>query len=159
MKILKHIWNYFFVSKKKHTYHNGAVITEIKNQDLIFSLNQKTDKNSVIDSVVLNEDKLIKEPISDVKINSVSMTENNPKNKRKKNVVGLKTKQAIKKYFELNGSLDTFTCQQKFKVKSLKNFIWHLRKDGLVFKTERIFIEIESGKKVAVINYKLIAEK
>ena len=65
----------------------------------------------------------------------------------------------IKDYLLTNGSIDTVTCQQKFKVKSLRNFIWFLRKDGFKIKTEKVFLQNELGEKVEAINYTLIFQK
>lgn len=176
MKIFKHIWNLFFGSKKKYTDSKGVTIPEIENQeprtfsvsvviskiekeDLKDNSNPITPEFLVKDSVVLNEEKLVKEPVLLVEKENISVFKNKPKNKRKKNVVGQKTLSEIKEYLLVNGSLDVITCEQKFKVKSLHNFIWHLRKDGLVFKTEKIFLYNEIGEKIRVTNYQLIIEK
>jgi hypothetical protein len=73
--------------------------------------------------------------------------------------VGQKTLSEIKDYLLTYGSLDALTCEQKFNVKSLHNFIWQLRKDGLGIKTERVFLSNEFGQKVEVTNYRLITKK
>jgi hypothetical protein len=73
--------------------------------------------------------------------------------------VGQKTLSEIKNYLLTYGSLDVLTCEQKFKVKSLRNFIWQLRKDGLEILTEKVELHNEMGQKVEVTNYILISEK
>ena len=80
-------------------------------------------------------------------------------NKKSKNVIGQKTLSEIKDYLLTYGSIDVLTCEQKFKVKSLQNFIWHLRKDGLKIKTDKVGLHNELGQKVEVTNYRLIAKK
>lgn len=79
------------------------------------------------------------------------------KNKRVNNVIGQKTLADIKKYLITYGSIDVFTCEQKFNVKSLRNFIWHLRKEGLLIKTQKVGLHNEFGQKIEVTNYKLIS--
>lgn len=81
------------------------------------------------------------------------------KSKKKKNVVGQKTLLEIKDYLLNNGSIDVLTCEQKFNVKSLRNFIWYLRKDGLKIKTEKVGLHNELGNEVEVTNYRLISKK
>jgi hypothetical protein len=77
---------------------------------------------------------------------------------RTKNVIGLKKLSQIKEYLLTYGSIDTLTCEEKFKVKSLRNFIWYLRKDGLKIKTQKVLLQDELGQKVEVVNYVLIGE-
>ena len=81
------------------------------------------------------------------------------KKKSSRNVIGQKTLSEIKDYLLTYGSIDVLTCEQKFKVKSLQNFIWHLRKDGLKIKTDKVGLHNELGQKVEVTNYRLIAKK
>jgi hypothetical protein len=64
----------------------------------------------------------------------------------------------IKAYLQTYGSLDVLTCEQKFKVKSLHNFIWSMRKEGFKIKTEKVGLHNELGEKVLVTNYRLISE-
>ena len=168
MKILKYIWNLFFCSPEKKS--DTVVDLESKNEDLSPYTNCLSDDISAKDSVILNENNPI--PDADYFFNSHKLIENEnktdkdflnsvnkPKNKKRTNVIGLKTKQEIKEYFLEFGSLDTLTCQQKFNVKSLRNFIWALRKDGFVFKTKRIFLDNEKGEKIEVTNYKIMCIK
>lgn len=81
------------------------------------------------------------------------------KKKISRNVIGQKTLSEIKDYLLTYGSIDVLTCEQKFKVKSLQNFIWHLRKDGLKIKTDKVSLHNELGQKVEITNYRLIAKK
>jgi hypothetical protein len=141
LKILKYIWNLFFCSPEKKS--DTVVDLESKNEYLSPYTNCLVDDILDKDSVILNENNQILEP----------------RKKKRTNVIGLKTKQEIKEYFLEFGSLDTFTCQQKFKVKSLRNFIWALRKDGFAFKKEKIFLDNEKGEKIKVINYKIMSVK
>ncbi len=82
-----------------------------------------------------------------------------PKKKKSKNIIGQKTLSEIKDYLLTYGSIDVLTCEQKFKAKSLHNFIWQLRKDGLKIKTEKVFLNNEFSQKVEVTNYRLISLK
>ena len=65
----------------------------------------------------------------------------------------------IKEYLITYGSLDVLTCEQKFKVKSLHNFIWYLRKEGFEIKTDKVGLHNELGQKIEVTNYRLIPKK
>ena len=82
-----------------------------------------------------------------------------PKKKRVKSIIGQRTLSEIKDYLLAHGSIDVLTCEEKFNVKSLHNFIWHLRKEGLKIKTEKVGLHNELGQKVEVTNYILISEK
>jgi hypothetical protein len=188
MKIFKHILNLFFSKKEKSLFAKGGTIpeSEYKFKSRIDSNNLKDEiltKHSLVlkeddsipsgddffnpikkenDSIPSGDDFFVSKKIIEKENKTdkyILNSENKPKKKRSKNVIGLKTKQDIKEHFQQYGFLDTLTCQQKFKVKSLRNFIWHLRKDGFVFKTERILLDNEVGEKVDVINYKLISKK
>jgi hypothetical protein len=159
MKILKYIWNLFFGSKKKDSYSKGGMISEIEKEVSSPYSNPSTDEILVKDSVVLNEEKLVQELVLGREKESVSVSENKPKNKRRKNVVGQKTLNEIKEYLITYGSLDVFTCEQKFKVKSLHNFIWFLRKEGFEIKTDKVVLHNELGQKIEVTNYRLINKK
>jgi hypothetical protein len=170
MKIFNYIWNLFFGSQTKGKYTKGGVISDFEKNNSSTHSNSATSEISVKDSVVLNQDNsipngddfFVSNEIIQKEINTDKdflSSENKPKKKRKKNIVGQKTLNEIKEYLIAYGSLDVLTCEQKFKVKSLHNFIWFLRKDGFVFKTEKIFLHNELGKKVEVVNYKLITKK
>ena len=82
-----------------------------------------------------------------------------PKKQKVRSVIGQKTLSEIKDYLLTYGSIDVLTCEQKFNVKSLHNFIWHLRKDGLKIKTDKVGLHNELGQKVEVTNYRLIIKK
>jgi hypothetical protein len=188
LKILKYIWNLFFCSPEKKSdtvvdlesknedlspYTNclsddisakdSVILNEnnpIPDADYFFNSHKliENENNPIPDAdYFFNSHKLIENENKTDKdfLNSV----NKPKNKKRTNVIGLKTKQEIKEYFLEFGSLDTLTCQQKFNVKSLRNFIWALRKDGFVFKTKRIFLDNEKGEKIEVTNYKIMCIK
>jgi len=148
--------DYFFNSHKLIENENNP----IPDADYFFNSHKliENENNPIPDAdYFFNSHKLIENENKTDKdfLNSV----NKPKNKKRTNVIGLKTKQEIKEYFLEFGSLDTLTCQQKFNVKSLRNFIWALRKDGFVFKTKRIFLDNEKGEKIEVTNYKIMCIK
>ena len=81
------------------------------------------------------------------------------KKKRFKSVIGQKTLAEVKEYLIKYGSIDVLTCEQIFKVKSLHNFIWQLRKEGLKIKTDKVGLHNELGQKIEVTNYRLISKK
>ena len=81
------------------------------------------------------------------------------KKKRFKSVIGQKTLTEVKDYLIKYGSIDVLTCEQIFKVKSLHNFIWQLRKEGLKIKTDKVGLHNELGEKIEVTNYRLISKK
>lgn len=116
--------------------HNNPLI-EIPNGDDFFVSNDLIAKEEKMDSEV----------------------DNLPKKEKVNNVIGKKTLSEIKEYLIKYGSLDVLTCEQKFKVKSLHNFIWYLRKEGLVIKTQKVGLHNELGEKIEVTNYKLISVK
>ena len=87
------------------------------------------------------------------------LTTPKPKKQKVRSVIGQKTLSEIKDYLLTYGSIDVLTCEQKFNVKSLHNFIWHLRKDGLKIKTDKVGLHNELGQKVEVTNYRLIIKK
>jgi hypothetical protein len=160
MKILKNIWNTFFPNKKlennllKQDVNSAPEqLSEIVSEGLE-SKNVVLGKNS-LDAQYVGH---IERENSTVTFKSKSETKKDSFKKHKKNVIGLKTKEDIKKYLLQYGSINTFTCEKEFKVKSLKNFIWHLRKEGFVFKTEKIILDNKIGEKTAVINYVLMPE-
>jgi hypothetical protein len=78
---------------------------------------------------------------------------------KEKKVIGQKTLSEIKEYLLTYGSIDVLTCEQKFKIKSLRNFIWHLRKEGLNIKTDNVVLHNEIGEEVRVTNYILIRKQ
>jgi hypothetical protein len=151
MKIFRYIWNFLFgKSKGQEKYKKGGIIEE-ENKEFfkkggIVEQEEKEDFFASTD-IIEKEKKMDSEFL------------NLPTKKRNKNVVGQKTLNEIKEYLIANGSLDVITCEQKFKVKSLHNFIWHLRKDGFEIKTDKISLQNEIGVKVEVSNYRLITKK
>jgi hypothetical protein len=166
MKIFKFIWNLFFGSQSKDKFAQGGIIENFEDQEKENCPIPKGDDFfnpiKIDSSMPSGDDFFVSNEIIQKEINTDKdflSSENKPKKKRKKNIVGQKTLNEIKEYLIAYGSLDVLTCEQKFKVKSLHNFIWFLRKDGFVFKTEKIFLHNELGKKVEVVNYKLITKK
>lgn len=79
--------------------------------------------------------------------------------KNKKNVVGNKTKLKIKQYLKENGEINKGISIEKFKIKSLQNVIWELRKEGMKIKTCKHYIKTPTGKTKTVIDYKLMTSK
>jgi hypothetical protein len=141
MKVFRYIWNALFgKSKEQEKYKKGGILETEKKDDFFVS-------NEIIQKEV-NTDK------------DFLSSENKPKKKkRNKSVVGKKTLDEIKEYLITYGSLDVLTCEQKFKVKSLRNFIWFLRNEGFEIKTDRVGLHNELGQKVEVTNYILINKK
>ena len=74
-------------------------------------------------------------------------------------MIGQKTLAEVKENLIKYGSIDVLTCEQIFKVKSLHNFIWQLRKEGLKIKTDKVGLHNELGQKIEVTNYRLISKK
>ena len=74
-----------------------------------------------------------------------------------KRVIGRKTFQNVIDYLLVYGSIDALTFKQKFKVKSIQNFIWVLRKEGYIIKTEKIGMHNQLGEAVMITNYKLVS--
>jgi hypothetical protein len=162
MGIIKDIWNTIFGKKRQENrFERGGSIAEPemkvvhkKSEDKIESGSTYTENEFLeFDSENLKskENKMD----SQIKFEVSEPT----KNKKAKNVVGQKTLSEIKDYLLTYGSIDVITCKAKFDVKSLKNFIWQLRKDGLEILTEKVELHNEMGQKVEVINYRLITKK
>lgn len=162
MKFLRYIWRALFgETKEQERYEKGGSIAEVKkdvidnkplidipNGDDFFVSNYLTEKEKKTDSEFAN---LSKKEKTELKKKS--------KKKSKTSVVGQKTLSKIKEHFLLHKSLDVLTCKEKYKVKSLRNFIWELRRQGFVFKTEKINVINVLGENVEVINYILIRTK
>jgi len=141
MKVFRYIWNALFgKSKEQEKYKKGGILETEKKDDFFVS-------NEIIQKEV-NTDK-----------DFLSSENKTKKKKRNKSVVGKKTLDEIKEYLITYGSLDVLTCEQKFKVKSLRNFIWFLRNEGFEIKTDRVGLHNELGQKVEVTNYILINKK
>lgn len=77
--------------------------------------------------------------------------------KNKKFYIGQLTKIEIKEYIDKNGSLDVYTCEKLFKVKSLRNFISDYRKEGFIFERSKITICNDLGENINVTKYTLIS--
>ena len=150
MGILRNIWNTLFgKSQKEETIE----VLEVKEPKLKV-VDKK--KKEVAGAIYLGKEIKPKEEAK-------SLEEEKPvekqKKKRTKRVIGQKTLSEIKEYLIKYGSLDVLTCEQIFDVKSLHNFIWQLRKDGLKIKTDKVGLHNELGQKIEVTNYRLISKK
>ena len=168
MGILKNIWNTIFgKSKKQDNFSKGVdifnpemkVVHKKESPKVIAGYasgdttpdNSKTCHHQHTNNFFASKEILSKEEKTD--------SFKSEKKKSSRNVIGQKTLSEIKDYLLTYGSIDVLTCEQKFKVKSLQNFIWHLRKDGLKIKTDKVGLHNELGQKVEVTNYRLIAKK
>jgi hypothetical protein len=162
MGILKDIWNTIFGKKRKNSkFERGGSIDEpemkvvyMKSEDKIKSGATYTENEFLeFDSENLKskENKMD----SQIKFEVSEPT----KKKKTKNVVGQKKLSEIKDYLLTYGSLDALTCEQKFKVKSLRNFIWFLRNEGFEIKTDKVDLPNEFGQIIKVTNYTLITKK
>jgi len=141
MKVFRYIWNALFgKSKEQEKYKKGGILETEKKDDFFVS-------NEIIQKEVNTDNDFL------------SSENKSKKKKRNKSVVGKKTLDEIKEYLITYGSLDVLTCEQKFKVKSLRNFIWFLRNEGFEIKTDRVGLHNELGQKVEVTNYILINKK
>jgi len=150
MGILRNIWNTLFgKSQKEETIE----VLEVKEPKLKLVHKKKKE---VAGAIYLGKEIKPKEEAK-------SLEEEKPvekqKKKRTKRVIGQKTLSEIKEYLIKYGSLDVLTCEQIFDVKSLHNFIWQLRKDGLKIKTDKVGLHNELGQKIEVTNYRLISKK
>jgi len=135
MGILRNIWNTLFGRSQKE---ETTEVLEFKEHKLEVVHKKKKEENVEPENVFPVEKQ---------------------KKKRNKRVIGQKTLSDIKDYLIKYGSLDVLTCEQMFKVKSLHNFIWQLRKDGLKIKTDKVGLHNELGQKIEVTNYRLIPKK
>jgi hypothetical protein len=115
-------------------------LIDIPNRDDFFVSNELIQKEVKTDTEIIK-------PVEKQKIKS------------KKVVIGQKTLFEVKDYLLKYGSIDVLTCEQIFKVKSLHNFIWQLRKEGLKIKTDKVGLHNELGEKIEVTNYRLISKK
>jgi hypothetical protein len=163
MTIFKDIWNTLFGKSKqeKQFGRDGSI------EELVMKVVYKRNEDKIDSDPTSNENELEEQNpqvCNDVqkRVNVCSddlLTHIHPKNKKVKNIVGQKTLNEIKEYLITYGSIDVLTCEQKFKVKSLHNFIWFLRNEGFEIKTDKVGLHNELGQKVEVTNYRLIAKK
>ena len=162
MGILKDIWNTIFgIKKEDNRFERGGSIDQPAMKVIHKKIEDKIESGSTFTENELGEPspKVCNDVQESVNVCSDDLSIPKPKKKRIKKVVGQKTLSEIKNYLLTYGSLDVLTCEQKFKVKSLRNFIWQLRKDGLEILTEKVELHNEMGQKLEVINYKLITKK
>jgi hypothetical protein len=162
MGILRDIWNTIFGKKNQdNRFERGGSIAEPlmkvvhnKNEDKIDAGRTYTENELGEDNPqVCNNVQQIPSTCSE------DLPKPKPKRKKSKSIVGQKTLNEIKEYLITYGSLDVLTCEQKFKVKSLHNFIWFLRNEGFEIKTDKVGLHNELGQKVEVTNYTLITKK
>jgi len=129
--------------------------------DNIVPVPNNKERNAVIMDNIVREGLLSKETYFSMEKESGSTSDDllihQSKKVKLKNGIGQKTLSDIKDYLITYGSLDVLTCEQKFKVKSLHNFIWQLRKDGFKIKTGKVSLHDEFSQKVEVTNYILIS--
>jgi hypothetical protein len=149
MGILRNIWNMLFGNSQKE---ETTEVLEVKEPKL--KVVHKKEKE-VAGAIYLGKEV---KPKEEVVVQDVVSTEKQKK-KNVKRVIGQKTLSEIKDYLIKYGSLDVLTCEQMFEVKSLHNFIWQLRKDGLKIKTDKVGLHNELGQKIEVTNYRLISKK
>lgn len=149
MGILRNIWNMLFGKSQKE---ETTEVLEVKEPKLKVVHKKKKE---VAGAIYLGKEV---KPKEEVVVQDVVSTEKQKK-KNVKRVIGQKTLSEIKDYLIKYGSLDVLTCEQMFEVKSLHNFIWQLRKDGLKIKTDKVGLHNELGQKIEVTNYRLISKK
>jgi hypothetical protein len=149
MGILRNIWNMLFGKSQKE---ETTEVLEVKEPKL--KVVHKKEKE-LAGAIYLGKEV---KPKEEVVAQDVIPTEKQKK-KNVKRVIGQKTLSEIKDYLIKYGSLDVLTCEQMFEVKSLHNFIWQLRKDGLKIKTDKVGLHNELGQKIEVTNYRLISKK
>lgn len=149
MGILRNIWNMLFGKSQKE---ETTEVLEVKEPKL--KVVHKKEKE-LAGAIYLGKEV---KPKKEVVVQDVIPTEKQKK-KNVKRVIGQKTLSEIKDYLIKYGSLDVLTCEQMFEVKSLHNFIWQLRKDGLKIKTDKVGLHNELGQKIEVTNYRLISKK
>jgi hypothetical protein len=149
MGILRNIWNMLFGNSQKE---ETTEVLEVKEPKL--KVVHKKEKE-VAGAIYLGKEV---KPKEEVVVQDVIPIEKQKK-KNVKRVIGQKTLSEIKDYLIKYGSLDVLTCEQMFEVKSLHNFIWQLRKDGLKIKTDKVGLHNELGQKIEVTNYRLISKK
>jgi hypothetical protein len=162
MGIFKDIWNTLFGKpKKQEKFERDGSISEremkvvhkkneVKAESTLTCVEKQTE---LPNHQVCNDAKKTTNVYSD----DLSMLK--PKKRDAKKIVGQKTLSKIKEHLLTYGSIDTFTCKSKFNVKSLHNFIWYLRKEGLKIKTDKVGLHNGVGQKFEVTNYRLISEK
>jgi hypothetical protein len=156
MGIFSNIWNMIFGKSKKE---QTTEILEV-NEPKLKVVHKK--KKQVAGAIYLGKEVKPKEEVKvpeEVKVTEEVNPVEKQKKKRNRRVIGQKTYTDIKEYLIKYGSLDVLTCEQTFKVKSLHNFIWQLRKDGLKIKTDKVGLHNELGQKIEVTNYRLIPKK
>ena len=149
MGILRNIWNMLFGKSQKE---ETTEVLEVKEPKL--KVVHKKEKE-LAGAIYLGKEV---KPKEELVVQDVIPIEKQKK-KNVKRVIGQKTLSEIKDYLIKYGSLDVLTCEQMFEVKSLHNFIWQLRKDGLKIKTDKVGLHNELGQKIEVTNYRLISKK
>ena len=146
-----------FGIKKKQ----GRVVENPTNESVMKVVHNNTEDNpeSEVSSAVNELSEPNPQVCNDVRDKPNEFSEPQQKKKRVKNVVGQKTLSEIRDYLLTYGSINTLTCREIFAVKSLHNFIWQLRKDGLEIETKKVNILDESGQQKQIASYILISQK
>lgn len=127
--------------------------SNVCNPPIVLDSNKPLVDNANVDDFFVSNDLIAKENKMDSEVANLT------KKVKVNNVIGKKTLVEIKDYLIKYGSIDVLTCEQIFKVKSLHNFIWQLRKEGLKIKTDKVGLHNELGQKIEVTNYRLISKK
>jgi hypothetical protein len=140
MGVLKKVWNWFFCSQKTKAFDS------LKEERLTVVYKKREDEIQHTFTQVENKPK-----------ENIFLTKKIKKEGFRR-AVGDESLDKIKKYLIKNGSIDTVTCQKQFNIKSLRNFIWILRKDGLDIKTQKIEVYNDSAEKIKAVNYILLSK-
>lgn len=165
-----------YVSEKQHDSSTNSNIETPESSVVIELSNIEKDKNDFTNACldtdlpldsnhpyyICSPDVLKQQKEEDKKEINEKEKEVEVKNKNMqsaRNIISNKKYDELVNYLKTYGSIDAFTFRQKFKAKSVQNFVWALRKDGYVIKTEKIRLHNESGEITIVTNYRLISDK
>lgn len=176
MGILKDIWNTIFGKpKKEKKYDEGGKIEDCKqcvsNFDFVPVIVQKKVESgsNYIDNELANPNPQVCNEVQD-SVNTIDSQIKSEASEPKKEdfkkayntkVRGFKNltkEKEVLKYLLTYGSIDKFTCKEKFGLKRLDNTICELRKQGMHIVNETIYLHNENGEKVKVNNYRLVTE-
>jgi len=162
MGILKNIWNTIFgIKKEDNRFERSGSIDQPAMKVIHKKIEDKIESGSTFTENELGESnpQLCNDVQESANVSPYDLPTLKPKKKNNKSIVGQKTLNEIKEYLTTYGSLDVLTCEKKFKVKSLHNFIWFLRNEGFEIKTDKVGLHNELGQKIEVTNYRLISKK
>lgn len=158
MRFLQLLYNVLFGKKKKQEQLGKDQCIE---QPEVKVACNKNEANLELNTSSAVNESLESNPqvCNDVQDKPKKLSQPQEKKKRVRNVVGQKTLSEIKNYLLTHGSIDTVVCKTVFGVKSLQNFIWQLRKDGLEIKTKKHTYTDDSGQEKQQVFYILISPK